>query len=89
MTKTVSKYQELWNLIKQDSQSANPQGIAIAANPNRHHTIIKAVQKRKNIDDVFKFEMAEAGKGFCKLITEKSAHKVVFKLKFSIGEGDL
>ena len=89
MNNTPSRYQKLWDAIKEDASSAKPKGVAIAAHIDLHSRIIKAIKARKLKDTGYKFLCDMEDKGFCKLEFLIEGTKITFSLKFTTTAEDL
>jgi len=75
-------YQPAWNKLKKDLV------VKISANPRVHARILKAVIKEKDMDTLYKHQMADD----CKraLISHKhNGAELIIYLKHSIGLSDL
>jgi len=69
-----SRYNPVWEILKKDNT------VAIAAMPQLHKRVIKAVLKRKNLDIAFKFSQAELGYR-CKIEYQITGNTIIFSLK--------
>ena len=72
-----SEYTPLWEAIKASTKS--PKQVSIAANRALHPRIIKAIQKRKNLDIGYKLQM-EGKRAILYYIRDSS--KLTFILEF-------
>jgi hypothetical protein len=71
-----SRYQPIWNLLKKDKL------VRITAPSPLHRRIIKAVQKRRDQDIAYKYELEE--KGFqARMKFKKSNTLIIFTLTIS------
>lgn len=81
----MRKYQPAWNNLK-----ALPEGepLRLAAPPEWHPRILKAIIKEKDMDILFKYTQSELGR---KAVISHSKQKgmLVLRLRFTIGYNDL
>lgn len=78
-----SRYDVIWDALKKDRDSKTPVGVKVTAIPQLHARIIKAVQKRKDIDLTYKYVKAEQGFPKVTLISESKGSIITFKLVYN------
>jgi len=79
----LSRYDSIWNEVKKDREKKTPVGVRVAAIPALHSRIIKAVQKRKDLDLAYKFEKSDAGFPKPILLSESKGSVITFKLVYN------
>lgn len=92
MARQPSRYQELWDAIKQDFTLVKPEGVTIATHKSLHNRIIKAIQDRKLRDTGAKYVWAEEGKSKVELSWDKDTQVGTIRfilLKCNITDEDL
>lgn len=79
-----SRYTPLWERIKKDGKAT------ITCNPEHFKRVIKAVQKRKNLDLGYKIQLGERGKVAVVVATPDPLipNRLHFKLTFNLTAED-
>lgn len=78
-----SRYDSIWEAVKKDRELKTPVGVRVTAIPALHARIIKAVQKRKDVDITYKFIKSDEGFPKPILIADSNGSIITFKLVYN------
>lgn len=77
-----SRYLPIWQALKRDKT------VSLVIVPTLRKRIVKAVQKRRDLDILYKYELAE-GKKVMKIFWEYKANTLTFHLKHILKPEDI